>query len=81
MVGGMSAFFVTLSCLNEEEFTAAAPTLGVSPSDRDSQMCAIEKLGGPEGLAALLQSEDEAVFMSLFGAAIECGVPMGGPGG
>ena len=81
MVGGMSALFLTVVCLNDEEFAVAGPALGMSPSDRDSQMCAIEKLGGPEGLAALLQSEDEAVFMSLFGAAMECGVQMGGPGG
>jgi hypothetical protein len=83
MVGGMSALFLTVGCLNEEEFEVAAPALGMSPADRESQMCAIEKLGGPEGIAALMESGDEAVFMSLIGAAIECGVQMEGsaPGG
>ena len=74
MIGGMSALFLTVGCLNEEEFEVAGPALGMSPEDRESQMCAMEKLGGPEGIAAVLGSGDEAALMILFGAAMECGV-------
>ena len=84
MAGSMSAFFLTVSCLNEEEFAAAGPSLGMSPEDRESLQCVMGTLGGPEGLVALLGSEDEAAFMSLFGAAAECGMEgmeMGGPAG
>ena len=82
MVGGMSAFFLTLSCLNEEEFAAAAPTLDMTPDDRESLGCVLEELGGPEGLTEIFGAEDESGIMALFGAALGCGLQMegGGPG-
>ena len=82
--GSMSSLFLTVSCLNEEEFAAAGPSLGMSPEERESLQCVMGTLGGPEGLVALLGYEDEAAFMSLFGAAAECGMEgmeMGGPAG
>ena len=85
MAGSMSALFLTVSCLNEEEFAATGPSLGMSPADRESLQCVMETLGGPEGLAALIESQDEAAFMGILGAAAECGMEMGengpGPGG
>ena len=76
MIGGMSALFLTLGCLNEEEFTAAAPALDMSPEDRESLQCVLAQLGGAEGMAQTLGSGGEAGFMALFGAAIGCGLQM-----
>ena len=83
MLGSMSALFLTLSCLNEEEFEAAAPALDMNPEDRESFQCALEQLGGPEGMAETLGSGNENSFMALFGAAMGCGLQIGGeaPGG
>ena len=83
MVGSMAAFFVTLSCLNDEEWEAAAPALDAQPGERESFLCVMEQLGGPEGLGTTLGAGDESAFMALFGAAMGCGVPMegAGPGG
>ena len=82
MIGGMSAMFLTMSCLNEEEFEAAAPTLDMTPEDREGLQCVLDQLGGPEELADSLGSGDQAAMMAFFGAAIECELEMGaGPGG
>ena len=78
MVGGMSAFFTTLSFLNEEEFTAAAPALDMTPADRESLQCVLDQLGGPEGMAATFGSGDESGIMALIGAAMGCGLSMEG---
>ena len=80
LVGGMSAFFLSISCLNEEEFAAAAPSLDMNPEDRESFECVLDQLGGPEGLAEVLSAEDESGVMALFGAAIGCGLQMEGGG-
>ena len=82
MVGGMSAFFLSLSCLNDEEFAAAAPALDMTSEDRESLDCVLEQLGGPEGMAAVFSAEDESAVMELFGALMGCGMSMegGGPG-
>ena len=84
MIGGMSAMFLTMSCLNEEEFEAAAPALDMTPEDRESLECILERLGGPEGMAEVLAGQEEAAFMALFGAAMGCDLQMEGsvtPGG
>jgi hypothetical protein len=83
MIGSMSAMFLTMACLSDEEFTAAAPALGMSPDDRESLNCVMEQLGGPEGIAETLGAGDESSFMALFGAAMGCGLQMQGaaPGG
>ena len=81
MIGSMSAMFLTMACLSDEEFTAAAPALGMSPDDRESLNCVMEQLGGPEGIAETLGKGDESSFMALFGAAMGCGLEMGPPAG
>ena len=80
MVGGMSAFFIALSCLNEEEFAASASAWGMTPEDRDGLQCLFDLLGGPQEMAATLGSGDESGFKALFGAAMECGLNFGGAG-
>ena len=81
MVGGMSAMFLTASCLNDEELAAAGPTLGMTPEDRDGMLCVMQELGGPEGLAEVLSAEDESGIMTLFGATFACGLDLEGFGG
>lgn len=72
MIGSMSAFMLTLSCLNEEEWQAAAPALGMNPGDRERLQCVLEELGGPRGMAALLGSQDENILMELTAVQAEC---------
>ena len=84
MASSMAAFFLVMTCLNDEEFDAAAPSLGMTAEDRDGLLCVIGELGGPEEFAGVFSAEDEEAMMSLFGAAIACGLEMEGgmaPGG
>ena len=72
MMAGMSAYFVTVSCLNDEELAAAESTLGMTPDDRDGLECVMNEMGGPEGMAEVLGAEDGSGFMAFFGAAFAC---------
>ena len=76
MVGSMAAFLLTLSCLNEEEWQAAGPSLGMGPDDLESLQCVMNELGGAEGLAAALQPDAGGPPMAFFGAAMGCGLQM-----
>ena len=71
MVGGMVGFLLTLSCLNEEEWQAVGPSLGMGADDRDSLQCVIAELGSQEGLAAALQS-GAVPPTAFFGASTAC---------
>ncbi len=80
MTGSMTSFLLVLSCLNDEEFAAAAPALGVPVEEREGMLCLIGEVGGPEQFAAALSGQDEEAMMSLLGASITCGLEMeGGP--
>ena len=70
MVTGMTGFLVTLSCLNQEEWDAASPALELGPYNPEGLQCVLEKVGGPEGLAAMAAAEGPPI--ALFGAAVEC---------
>ena len=72
MVGSMAGFLVTLSCLNEEEWQAAGPSLGLGSDDREGLECVMDELGGPEGVAAALQPDDAGPPMAFFSAAAAC---------
>ena len=80
MIQGMAGFLITLSCLNEEEWQAASPTLELPPDGRDSLQCAMNKLGGPEGIPVSLEAKEGEPPLAFFNAAAECGLTMmGGP--
>ena len=82
MVQGMAGLLITLSCLNEEERQAASPALDLQPDGREGLQCVMNKLGGPEGVAASLESKEGEPPLALFKAADECGLTMmGGPPG
>ena len=76
MAGSMSAFLLTLTCLNEREWEAAAPSLGVSPEDREGMQCLLEAVGGPEGLAKAMQPKNEAARTALMDAEMSCRLSM-----
>ncbi len=81
LAGSMTAFFLTLTCLNEREWEAAAPSLEVSPEDREGMKCLLEAVGGPEGLAEAMQPENEEAINALMDAEMGCSLPMdSGPG-
>ena len=73
------ALFLTLTCLNQEEWDVAAPAMDMGPDDREGMQCLLAEMGGPDEMAAALRAEDERGFMALFAAAAGCGLEMGGP--
>ncbi len=80
-MAGTSTFILALTCLNEDEWQAAAPVLGAAPEERENLQCVVEEMGGPDGFAETLAAGDEASFMALFGAVAQCGVQFAaGPG-
>lgn len=78
MAGSMTAFFLVLTCLNDEEFAAAAPALGVPVEDREGLLCLVEELGGPENLMAALSGADGEATLALISAGIACGMEIEG---
>ena len=78
MAGSMSSFLLVLTCLNDEEFAAAAPALGVPVDEREGMLCLLGELGGPENFIAAFSGQDEEAMLKLFGAAAACDLDMGG---
>ena len=82
MVKGMAGLLITLSCLNEDEWKAAGPALDLQPEGREALQCAMNKLGGPEGVETALEFKEGEPPLALFNATAECGLTMmGGPPG
>ncbi len=71
----MVGLFSVLSCLNEAEFQSASPGLELGSIDQQGLQCLLDELGGPEGLAALLQS-DAGPPLALFAAAVSCSLQL-----
>ena len=78
MADSMSAYMVTLSCLNDEEWQAASAATGMDPGERENLQCVMAELGGPEGMAEALQSEDGSGVFTVMFAAMGCGLQMEG---
>ena len=78
MMGSMAAFTLILTCLNEEEFAAAAPALDIDPEEREGFLCLMGELGGADKLAAAFSGQDEQAMLALIGATISCGLEMEG---
>ncbi len=75
---GMVTFVVSLSCLSEEEFQAAAPAMGIQPGEYENFQCVLDTVGGPDALAVLLTPASEFPA-ALFEAAIQCQLQLDGP--
>ncbi len=76
MAGSMTAFMVTLACLNQEEWEAAAPRVGMSLDEQRGMVCVLEKLGGPGRMVAAMIAANEGHAATLSEAAAECGLDM-----
>lgn len=76
MARGMVMFFVSLSCLNEDEFALAGQAMGIAPGEYDGFQCVMEAAGGQEELVVWLSPGAEFPA-ELFQATIDCGVQMG----
>ena len=77
MAGSMAALFVTVACLNDPEWEATAPVLGMSSDEREGMQCLMGALGGPGEMAAAMRAAQEGDFDDLARAGTECGLEMG----
>ena len=81
MAGSMAALTVTIACLNDAEWEAAAPGLGMRLEEREGMQCLMEALGGPREMAAAMRAAQEGDLSSLARVGEECGMDMGPPPG
>ena len=81
MAGSMAAFTVSVACLSDEEWEAAAPRVGMGPEDRDGMVCIMAALGGPAEMATAMteamEAEDVGEGTALYRAGLECGIDPG----
>ena len=77
MAGSMAALTVTIACLNDEEWEAASPEMGMRPEERAGMQCLMEALGGPREMAAAMRAAQEGDLTGLTKAEEECGLEMG----
>ena len=76
----MAGLIIVLACLDEPEWQAASQTLDLAPEGREAMQCVMNMLGGPEGIAASLESKEGEPPLALFSAVAKCGLTiMGGP--
>ncbi len=78
-IAGMAGFLTFTACLNDEEWQAAAPALGLGPRDESATDCLLAELGGPTGVAeALLRTDESGIPQAFIEAAAKCGVGFAG---
>ena len=77
MAGNMAALFVTMACLNDQEWEATAPQVGMGPQERAGMVCLMEALGGPGEMAEAMISAGDGDFTDMAWAGKECGLDMG----
>ena len=73
-----ASIFVTIACLNDEEWETAATVLGVDLGTRAAMMCLLEEMGGTAGLTAALEPGTEESFTALILAVTDCDLGMEG---
>ncbi len=79
MAGGMTGLFVTMACLNDEEWEATGPQVGMGPEEREGMQCLLAELGGPGQMAGAMIAAQEGDITGLSQAGAECGLDMGPP--
>ena len=77
MAGSMTALSVTIACLNDEEWDAAASKTGMPPDEREGMQCLLDQLGGPGEMAEAMIAAGEGDFTDLAKAGADCGLDMG----
>ena len=70
--------FVTIACLNDEEWETAATALGVDLGARATMLCRLEEIGGTEGMTRALEAGDEGSLTALLLAVTDCDLEMEG---
>ena len=65
MAGSMTALSVTIACLNNEEWEAAASMTGMQPDEREGMRCLLDQLGGPGEMAEAMIAAGEGDFTDL----------------
>ena len=73
-----ASIFVTIACLNDEEWETAATVLGVGLGARAAIMCLLEEIGGTEGMTAALEAGDEGSLTALILTVTGCESEMEG---
>ena len=81
MAGSMAGLSVTIACLNDQEWEATAPQVGMGPSEREGMQCLMAQLGGPGEMAEAMKAAQEGEFAELASAGAECELEMGLPPG
>ena len=79
MAGSMTALSVTIACLNDEEWEAAASMTGMQPEEREGMRCLLDQLGGPGEMAEAMKAAGEGDFTDLAKAGADCGLEDMGP--
>ena len=80
MAGSMAALTSTLACLNETEWEAVAPKVGIDPEERGEVLCLLEELGGAAELATALMEAGQGDSTAISRAGVGCGMnPEPGP--
>ena len=74
----MGGLIIVLACLDEPEWQTASQTLDLPPEGREAMQCVMNLLGGPEGIAASLESKEGEPPLALFSAVAKCGLTMMG---
>ena len=72
----MAGLIIVLTCLDEPEWQAASQPLDLLPDGREAMQCAMDKLGGPEGVVASMESKEGEQPMAFLNATTECGLTM-----
>ena len=77
MAGSMAALSVTIACLNDEEWDAAAPMMGMPTDEREGMQCLLEQLGGPGEMAEAMIAAGEGDLTDFAQAGADCGLDRG----
>ena len=77
MAGSMAALSVTIACLNDEEWEATAPQVGMAPEEREGMQCLLAELGGPGEMAEAMIAAGEGDLTDLAQAGADCELDMG----
>ena len=64
--------FVTIACLNDEEWETAATVANVDPDTKEALLCSFEEIVGIERMTAALEAGDEGKLTALLDAVTGC---------
>ena len=75
----VAGIFLTIACLNDEEWETAATVANVDPDTKEALLCRLEReIGGTEGMTAVLEAGDEGKLTALLEEMTGCELEMEG---